>query len=77
MTIAFLFWLLFILWVVFGVWSNWPRDATRGYSPLGDRFIIIILLFIIGWRVFGFPIRDSSGPAMAQGPAVRGPVIVR
>lgn len=61
MTIAFLFWLLMILWLVFGLWSNWPTDATRGYfRPLGGSLLLFILLFLLGWRAFGFPLRDAD-----------------
>lgn len=53
MTISFIFWLLMLLWLVFGIWSfrgaaNWPF--------MGGSAFMFILLFLLGWKVFGWPI---------------------
>lgn len=53
MTIGFIFWLLMLLWLVFGIWSyraapNWPYAAGNGF--------MFVLLFLIGWKTFGWPI---------------------
>jgi len=53
MTIGFIFWLLMIIWLVFGIWSfrstpNWPFAAGSG--------LVFVLLFLLGWKVFGWPI---------------------
>jgi hypothetical protein len=54
MSIGFVFWLLMILWLVFGIWSyraapaSWPFAAGNGF--------MFVLLFLIGWKVFGWPI---------------------
>jgi hypothetical protein len=61
MTIGFLFWLLMILWLIFGLWCSWPAAAPdgspRAYWPLGGNLLLFILLFLLGWRVFGFVIQ--------------------
>lgn len=56
MSIGFIFWLLMILWVIFGVYWNWPED--RAHAPgLGGTLLLFILLFLLGWKVFGFVIQ--------------------
>ena len=58
MTIGFLFWLLMILWFLFGLYWNWPRNGSQpGYSVVGGNLLLFILLFLLGWKVFGFPIQ--------------------
>jgi hypothetical protein len=42
-----------LLWLVFGVWSfrtapNWPFIGSSAFG--------FILLFLLGWKVFGWPI---------------------
>jgi hypothetical protein len=57
MSIAFLFWLLMILWLVFGLY--WNRADLRGgnYGLAGGNLMLFIVLFLLGWKVFGFPIQ--------------------
>jgi hypothetical protein len=58
MTIGFLFWLLMILWLVFGLWWNWtpaPPNDRRGF--VGNVLLLFVLLFLLGWKVFGFVIQ--------------------
>jgi hypothetical protein len=57
MTIGFVFWLLMILWLVFGFY--WNRADIRGgnYGILGGNLMLFILLFLLGWKVFGFVIQ--------------------
>jgi hypothetical protein len=54
MTIGFLFWLLFILGILF---SGYTYRGALG-TPLvwGGNLLLWILLFLLGWRVFGWPI---------------------
>lgn len=52
MTLALLFWILFILWVALGVYrhrSDWSGGA-------GD-LLLAALIFVIGWSEFGFIVR--------------------
>jgi hypothetical protein len=59
MTIGFLFWLLMVLWLFFGVfWPHWPGAGTGpAWAPLGGSLLLWILLFLLGWHAFGFPIK--------------------
>lgn len=54
MTIGFVFWLLMILWLVFGCWTY---RATPAPTVWGGSAFIFVLLFLIGWQVFGWPIK--------------------
>jgi hypothetical protein len=57
MTIGFLFWLIMIIWLIFGLY--WNRGDIRGgnYGFLGGSLMLFILLFLLGWKQFGFPIQ--------------------
>jgi hypothetical protein len=48
MPIAILFWVIFVIWVLFGAWqhgTNWKAH--------GPNLILIVLIGLLGWRVFG------------------------
>lgn len=55
MTIGFIFWLLMLLSILFGGWRVYGDAAGRPYFGFG--FLLWVLLFLIGWRLFGFPIQ--------------------
>lgn len=55
MTIGFLFWLL-MLFALIGGWVAYPPNGPAGYRPLGYSFLLWVLLFLLGWKTFGFPI---------------------
>jgi len=56
MPISFIFWLLMLLWLLFGLWWNWPGGNAGPYGPIGNNLLLFILLFLLGWKVFGFAI---------------------
>jgi hypothetical protein len=57
MSRALLFWVLMILWLVIGLWFDYtplqPYPFKRGLSTV----LVFILLAIIGWQIFGTPVR--------------------
>lgn len=56
MGLGLLYWILMLLWLVFSVWWHWPVVQARGgYWP--SQVFIFFLFVIIGWSVFGPPIR--------------------
>lgn len=57
MSIAFLFWLLMILWFLFGLYWNRADLGSGNYGIMGGNLLLFILLFLLGWKVFGFPIQ--------------------
>ena len=60
MTIGFLFWLLMIFWLVLGFVAHRtppPAGSPWGaYYPVGMHLLIFVLFFLVGWKVFGWPI---------------------
>jgi hypothetical protein len=56
-TIGAFFWLLMILWLLFGLY--WNRSDIQGgnYGIAGGNMMLFILLFLLGWKAFGFPIQ--------------------
>jgi len=61
MTIGFLFWLLMILWLIFGWPAYWPAPGGdwRAFRPAGGLLLLWVILFLLGWQVFGWPIQQS------------------
>ncbi len=57
MSIGLLFWILMVLWLLFGLWSNRGPIQGGDWSPVGGSLLLFILLFLLGWRVFGFIIQ--------------------
>jgi hypothetical protein len=55
MSAAVLFWILMLLSLIFG-WWNWQGGAGR-YGPVGINLLLFVLLALLGWKVFGAPIR--------------------
>jgi len=52
MNLSLLFWVIYIISLIFGVWTNWPPEANKA-KPLGLSLIIFILIGLLGWQVFG------------------------
>ena len=52
MGIGLLFWILYLFWILFGLWWNWPGYQTW----VGGNLLTAILIFLLGWGVFGPPI---------------------
>ena len=55
MTIGSLFWLLMILWLLFGAYNR--RGIVGQPWVWGWDLMLWVLLFLLGWQVFGWPIR--------------------
>ncbi len=61
MTIGFIFWLLMLLLLIFGGWRGYGIDAAGRPYWFGGGLILWVLLFLLGWGVFGWPIA-GGGP---------------
>lgn len=55
MTLQLLYWILLLLWLVFGLWSNPP--SAGNWRPAGGSVLLFLLFLIIGWAVFGAPVK--------------------
>lgn len=52
MPIGMIFWMLMILWFVFWGWTTWGPGMTQySWAP---HALLFVLLFLLGWRTFGF-----------------------
>lgn len=54
MALGLLFWVLMILTLIFGGWQ-WHTGSPQW--PWGNSLLVYILLGLLGWAVFGAPIR--------------------
>ena len=52
MTIGLCFWIVMLLWICEHTWANWPLTKVHLSS-----FLLWFLLFLLGWGVFGFPLK--------------------
>jgi hypothetical protein len=61
MTLGLAYWILMLIWLIFGLIWSWPIVATgtgyHAFFPLGGTLLIFVLFLLIGWQVFGPPIR--------------------
>jgi len=55
MSIGLLFWVIFVICLIFGVWGR--TDVGRAYWVDYNGWVVFVLLFLLGWRVFGFVIQ--------------------
>ena len=53
--IGLIFWILMLIWLAFTLWYSWP--LTPGNPALPQSLFLFILLLLLGWGVFGAPIR--------------------
>ena len=54
-----LFWLIYVLCFVLGMLFSWPASGspTAEWRRPGVILAIFILLFLLGWGVFGFVVQ--------------------
>ncbi len=54
MSIGLCFWVLFLIYVIFGGWANRASLQGGDFGPFGGSLLLSVLLFLLGWGVFGF-----------------------
>ncbi len=57
MTLAVLFWVLMIVSLVFGLWSGYTPGQPYPFRTWGGSVLLYVLLAILGWAVFGAPVK--------------------
>jgi len=56
MTRGLIFWVLMLIWLVFGI--VWHFGIVTGnVGILGGTLLLFILFALLGWQVFGAPIK--------------------
>lgn len=53
MPISILFWVIYVVALIFSVGVNWPLNRSTA-----SGLVLFVLLFLLGWRVFGFVITN-------------------
>ena len=54
MPLGILFWVLMVIWLLFGFWVNRADLQGGQYVGFGGNLLLFLLLFLLGWRTFGF-----------------------
>ncbi len=57
MTLGLLFWMIYIITMLFGLWANYTPGQPFGIRPLDNSLYPGSLVGILGWEVFGAAIR--------------------
>jgi hypothetical protein len=57
MTIGLAYWVIFLLWIILSLYFGRADIQGGKWEPLGLNLILIVLLFLLGWGVFGFIVR--------------------
>lgn len=57
MPLAILYWVLMIIWLVFGAWVDYAPNQPYPFRKFGWSLMVFVLLAILGWQVFGAPVR--------------------
>ncbi len=53
------FWVLWIIWAIFGFYTGWKgRSGPDGPYVWGGNILLLVLFFLVGWKVFGFVISE-------------------
>jgi len=57
MTLGLAFWILMLIWFVFGVLIHFGFAGS--YGVIGNTVLIFVLFLLLGWQVFGAPLRHG------------------
>lgn len=55
MPIGLLFWLMMFIWVI--LYCLWRFRTWGPYGLLGNELFVFILFLLLGWGIFGAPIK--------------------
>ncbi len=49
--------LLALFWLIFGLWGGYVPGQPYTYKTWGPNILLFILFVLVGWKVFGPPVR--------------------
>ena len=55
MTLGLAFWIIMLLWFIFGAYAAW--STPHAILPLGHNVLVFLLFLLLGWQVFGAPLK--------------------
>jgi hypothetical protein len=53
MPLGILFWTVYVIAILFGVWSNYDAAQPLWYRKAGAYLVLWILVGMLGWATFG------------------------
>lgn len=57
MTLEVWYWLIMALWLLFGLWGEYEPGKPYSFRRAGWNFGAFILFALIGYKVFGSPVK--------------------
>jgi hypothetical protein len=58
MRMGLLFWILMLIWLIFGFWATSALTSGGDYRPVGGNLLLFLVIALLGWKVFGSPLRE-------------------
>lgn len=59
MTLGLAYWILMLIWFVFGLLVHFAFVGGQ-YGVLGGTVLLFVLFVLLGWQVFGPPLRRGA-----------------
>ena len=57
MAMGLIFWIIMLLWLIFALAWNFNWVAMGQHGRLGNSLLLFVLFLLLGWQVFGAPVR--------------------
>lgn len=57
MTLQIWFWLVMAIWLVFGLWGEYVPGQPYPINRAGGHVLLFVLFVLLGWQVFGSPVK--------------------
>lgn len=59
MTLGLAYWVLMLIWAVFGLALHFGYVGAP-YGAFGNNLLLFVLFGLLGWQVFGPPLRRGA-----------------
>ena len=57
MTLGLCFYIIMLVWFVFGLLIHFGVGVAGVYGVIGNALLLFVLFLLLGWQVFGPPLR--------------------